>query len=157
MIRRFDFPGDKFKNRIRYSIEKKLDQKEDIALLKIYARKLKFKLKGFRTDGNLELYFDICKNGRSICYVYKGWEDPGFRIAELIELNKYAPDFKEHFYKIFRICSSRLITIGLQEQGRESLSLVLEIGIYKSGFNDRVLKEAIGELTEALAEIEPLL
>lgn len=154
MIRRFDFPDDKFKNRISSSLKKTLlSQDENIALLKNCAKKLKIRLRSFKTNRNLELYFDVCKDGRSVCYVYKGWEDPGFRIAELIELDKRALDFKERFYEIFKICSSRLITMGLQKQRRESLSVVLEIGIYKSGFNEKVLKEAIGELEDALVAI----
>lgn len=76
---------------------------------------------------------------------------------ELIELDKAVPDFKERFYEIFRICSGRLINIGLQKQKEESLALALEIGIYKNGFNARVFKEAIKNLTDALAEISRFL
>jgi len=157
MIRRFDFPDDKFKNRIRRSLKKTPEQKENIKLLMDCARKLNLELKSFNSSDKLELYFDIYRNGCDICYVYKGWDDPGFRIGELIELDKHTPDFKERFYEIFKICSGRLITIGLQKQEKKSLSITLEIGIYKSGFNSKVFKEALEEFEAALAEIQPFL
>jgi len=157
MNRRFNFPEDKFKNRIKKPFKETPIQRKNIRLLEDCARKLNLELNNFKSDDNLELYFGISRNGSDICYVYKGWDDPGFRIAELIELDKRTPDFKERFYEIFRICSIRLITMGLQKQGKESLSIVLEIGIYKSGFNAKVFKEAIEELEGALVKIAPLL
>jgi len=153
---RFDFPSDKFKNRIR-PVKNIAEQQKNIKLLEDYARKLTLELKNFTSNDNLELYFDISRDGRDICYIYKGWDDPGFRVGEHIELDKTAPDFKERFYEIFRICSGRLITIGLQKQSKESLSLALEIGIYKSGFNAKVFEEAIKDLTDTLAKIAPFL
>lgn len=158
MIRRFNFPDDKSKNRIKCSLKKTLlRQQENIVLLKNCAKKLKIRLKGFRTNVSLELYFDIYKNGCSVCYIYKGWDDPGFRIAGQIELDKRAQDFKERFYEIFKICSGRLINIGFREQSKELLFLTLEVGIYKSGFNVKVFKEAIKELEGALVEIRPFI
>ncbi len=156
MIRRFDFPSDNFKNRIR-PVKNAAGQRKNKKLLEDYARKLNLEVKNFTSNDNLELYFDIARDGSDICYVYKGWDDPGLRVGELIELDKSASDFKEHFYEIFRICSGRLITIGLQKQKKESLSLALEIGIYKSGFNAKVFKEAIKDLTDTLAKIAPFL
>jgi len=156
MIRRFDFPGDNFKNRIRL-VKNAAGQRKNKKLLEDYARKLKLELKNFTSNDNLELYFDISRNGRDICYVYKGWDDPGFRVGEFVELDKVAPDFKERFYEVFKICSGRLITTGLQKQKKELLSLALEIGIYKSGFNAKVLKEAIKDFTDTLAKIAPFL
>ena len=157
MIRRFNFPSDRFRNRIRQPLKNTTDQQKNIKLLENCAKKLKLELKNFTSNNNLELYFDTYRDDHDICYVYKGWDDPGFRIGELVELDKHTPDFKERFYEIFRICSERLITIGLEKQGKESSSLALEIGIYKSGFNAKVFKEAIENLEDALAEIQPSL
>lgn len=157
MIRRFNFPDDKFRNRIKRPLKETPGKRKNIKLLEDCARKLKLELKSFNSNDNLELYFDIYRNSRDICYVYKGWDDPGFRIGELIELDKCVPDFRERFYEIFRICSGRLIAIGLQKQGKESLSIALEIGIYKSGFNAKVFKEAIEDLEDALVKIRPFL
>jgi hypothetical protein len=157
MIKRFDFPDDKFRNGTKRPLKETPSQRKNIKLLEDCARKLNLELKSFNSNDNLELYFDIYRNSRDICYVYKGWDDPGFRIGEFIELGKRAPDFKERFYEIFRVCSGRLITIGIQKQRKESLSIVLEIGIYKSGFNPRVLKMAIHDLTAAISKITFLL
>ncbi|MBP7088788.1 MAG: hypothetical protein KBB01_05780 [Candidatus Omnitrophica bacterium] len=157
MIRRFDFPHDRFRNRIKQPLKNTTDQQKNIKLLENCSKKLKLELKNFTSDNNLELYFDIYRDDQDICYIYKGWEDSGFRIGELIEFNKYTPDFKERFYEIFKICSDRLITIGVEKQEEETSSLFLEIGIYKSGFNAKVLKEAIQNLEDALIEIQPSL
>lgn len=157
MIRRFNFPEDRFKSSTKRLRKETPAQRKNIKLLEDCVRKLNLELKSFNSNDNLELYFDICRNGCDICYIYKGWDDPGFRIGEVIDLDKCAPDFKERFYEIFRICSSRLITIGLQKQGKESFSIVLEIGIYKSGFNAKVFKEVIEEFEDALVEIKPFI
>lgn len=156
MIRRFDFPSDKFNNRIR-PVKNITGQQKNIKLLEECVKKLNLELKNLTSNDNLELYFEIYRDGSYICYVYKGWDDPGFRIAESIELDKREPDFKERFYEIFRICSGRLIPIGLQKQKKESLSIVLEIGIYKSGFSAKVFKEALEELENAIVEIRPFI
>ncbi len=156
MMRRFDFPYNRFKNRMS-PVKNTAGQQKNIKLLKDYSKKLKLELKNFTSNDNLDFYFDISRHGRDICYVYKGWDDPGFRMGELIELDKSAPDFKGRFYEIFKICSGRLISIGLQEQKKESLTLVLDIGIYKIGFNAKVFKKAIEDLAYILTEIGPLL
>lgn len=160
MIRRFDFPGwepdDNDDNESLFP-DGLVTQHENITLINDCAKKLNLELKGFISNNNLELYYDIYKNGRDIGYVYKGWKDPGFRIAHIIDLDKQAPDFKERFYEIFKICSSHLITMALKERDKESLSITLEIGVYKSGFNAEVLKEAIEELEDGLVAIRPLI
>jgi hypothetical protein len=157
MIGRFDFPNDRFKNRIKRLVRNIAEQQKNIKLLEACARKLNLEFKSSDSNYNLELYFDIYKNSQNICYVYKGWDDPGFRVGELIELDKSKSDFKERFYDIFRICSERLITISLQNQGKSTLTICLEIGIYKSGFNGKVFKEAIKTLQDALSKIRSLL
>lgn len=158
MVRRFDFPGDKFHERNKDSLKKSLaSQKENMDLLSNCAKKSGFELKKFITNKALEVYFDVYKDGRNICYIYKGWDDPGFRIANIIELDRKSPNFKERFYEIFKICSSHLITMALNERDKEPLSITLEIGIYKNGFNVKVFKEAVGELEEGLEEIRKIL
>jgi len=63
-------------------MQKKLGQ-TDIENVKRCAQEAGFTLKRLRTNKKLELYFDLYKGKKSICSIYKGWTDPGFRISEI--------------------------------------------------------------------------
>jgi hypothetical protein len=153
MINRFRFlNGDNEEETINL-LERTLKQRKDILLLRRCINKLGLKLKRFLTNDKLELYFDVYRNRKNICYISKGWGDPGFRIGELVELNKASPNFKENFYEIFKICSRNLISIGLFEQGKNKIEISLEIGIFQHGFNEKVLKETIRTMGDTMRRI----
>jgi hypothetical protein len=42
------------------------------------------KLSGFLANDELELYNDLKRGRHDMGYISKGWEDPGFRIGDLI-------------------------------------------------------------------------
>lgn len=143
---------------IRYSRKVLLKRKKNIQKVKNIAEKTGFKLKDFRTNRALELFFNIYQGRETCCYISKGWDDPGFRIGEVIVLNKSHRFFKEIFYDIFRICSRNLISLAvLKERGPNSVTLSLETAIYKGGFNQGAFKQTIINLKETLEKIRPLL
>jgi len=134
-----------------------LNQIRSITLVKDCARKSKLKLKKFITDEQLEVYFDVYRRDKNICFLAKGWDDPGFRIGEIIKLDKNDPNFKKNFYRIFGICSKELISLGFFKQNKDYLWLSLGIGIYYDGFNEKVLKDAAATLKSATDKIKSFL
>ena len=114
-------------------------------------------LERFLSSERLELYFDILKKDKSVGYISKGWADPGFRIGEYFEMDKDDPSFKEKFFKVFRACSTNLVSVGVLEKIPGVPGISLEIGIYKDGFNEKVLKEAVDTLEETMDKIRQAL
>ena len=134
-----------------------LNQIRSIALVKDCAKKSKLKLKKFITDEQLEVYFDVYRREKNICFLAKGWDDPGFRIGEIIKLDKNSPDFKRNFYRAFEICSKELISLGFFKQNKDYLWLSLGVGIYFDGFNEKVLKDVAVTLKDAADKIKSFL
>jgi len=138
-------------------LERELAQRKNIKLVKCCLKEAGLNAKGFISNEKLELYFDIYKGDKSICYISKGWQDPGFRVGELVEIDKAVPGFKEKFYEIFRICSRNLISAGVSAASDKSVSVSLEIGIYSGGLNAKVLKNAAQTITRAFKDISKVL
>ena len=114
-------------------------------------------MKGFVSNDMLELYFDVYKDNKSICYISKGWQDPGFRVGDFIEIDKTVPGFKEKFYEIFQICSKDLISVSVSETRHKSVGMSLEIGIYSDGLNAKVLNNATETLEQVFKNISTIL
>ncbi|MFA5118806.1 MAG: hypothetical protein WC695_08165 [Candidatus Omnitrophota bacterium] len=138
-------------------LEQNLRQRKNIKLVKDCIKDAGLGISGLVSNDKLELYFDIYKNKKSVCYVSKGWKDPGFRIGELIDIDKDIAGFKEKFYKIFYNCSSNLMSVSVSEPSDKFVSLSLEIGIYRDGFNAKVLRDAIETLEKTLKAISKIL
>jgi hypothetical protein len=134
-----------------------LKQIRSIALVKECARKSKLKLRKFITDEQLEVYFDVYRRDKNICFLAKGWDDPGFRIGEIIKLDKNNPDFKRNFYRVFTVCSKELISLGIFKQDKDYLWLSLGIGIYYDGLNEKVFRVAAATLKSASDKIRAFL
>ena len=128
-------------------------QSKNKKLVKESAQKIGLKLDGFRTDSILELFYNVSSEKGNLCYVSKGWNDGGFRVGEYLEIAKDTPNFKEKFYKIFKACSKNLISVDVRQRTPGVIGLSLEIGIYRQGFNEEVLREAIDSLEDSLQGI----
>ena len=139
------------------SLEQKLSQRKNMKLVKDCAKKLALELKGFKTDKDLELYYDMYKSGKELCYIYKGWKDSGFRIGDWLIMNKSSSNFKDNFYEVFRICSKNLISMCITGQEDNNITLCFEVGIYRDGFNEKVLREAIKTFEDAMNKVKLLL
>ena len=137
------------------SVRKNSSKLKNIQLVKHYATKVGFKLKNFKKNKSLELYFAIYRGNKNICYISKGWRDPGFRIGAFAEIHKGIADFKERLNYIEKICSRDFIGLEYQtKQGDGNVCISLEVAVYKSGFNEKVLKEVVEILEEDLKSIK---
>src|SRR3989338_6015839 len=138
-------------------LERELAQRKNIKLVKRCVKDIGLAVNGFVSNDVLELYFDVYKNNKSICYISKGWQDPGFRVGEFIEIDKTVSSFKEKFYKIFQICSKDLISVSVSETRGESVGMSLEMGIYSDELNANVLKNATETLEQVFKNISTIL
>lgn len=144
-------------NEIINLLERELTQRRNIKLVKQCIKAIGLHSRGFISNDALELYFDLYKDNKNICYISKGWQDPGFRVGEFIEINKTIPGFREKFYEIFRICSKDLISVSVSETQDKSVGMSLEIGIYSEGLNAKVLRNATETLEQVLKNISKIL
>ena len=80
------------------------------------ARECGLSLTGFLTNDALELYYDIKRGRHDLGYFSKGWEDPGFRIGDLAEINPWEADvLKANSPHIIRFCATNGIAMTVQE------------------------------------------
>lgn len=149
--------SENFKTNNHLDVLRVVRQPIDIRIAMKSALEAGLTLQGFQTNDNLELYYDVFRQQRRLCYLSKGWTDPGFRIGELIEIDRKVPAFKDKFSRIFEITSRNLISVGVFESNQEHISLNLQVGFYNDGFNALVLKEAVDVLDESLGEIRQIL
>jgi hypothetical protein len=57
-------------------------------LVEKIAKSCRLKLSGFLVNDALELYYDLKRGNAEMGYISKGWEDPGFRIGDLITVRR---------------------------------------------------------------------
>ena len=131
-------------------------QIRDRQLVEDFAAGCKMQLSGFRTTDVLELYFDVAQGPDAIGYISKGWDDPGFRIGELIQIPKpRAPKFKAKVAQIRRLCATNGLglTIGKADG---ALQLQMDGVIYDAGFNKKTFKKTFGTLRECVQKVREM-
>ncbi len=69
----------------------------------------------FASDKDLEVYFDVFKEGEDIGYMSRGWSDPGFRLSRQLYVspavadNLWSESFSEHC-ATSGVCFTTLLT-----------------------------------------------
>lgn len=145
-------------NGLNREIDPELKQYKDIQIVKKCVVKADLTPVEFITSNELiELDFDLLFEDVYICHIYKTWKDPGFRIGKVLSFYKVIPDFKNKILKIFKICTNNFISFEPKEEGNGKVCLTLEIGIFADGFNEKVLRNAIEVLEEAVKRIKAVL
>lgn len=110
------------------------------------------KLSGFRTTEHMELYYVIKQGRHDIGYISKGWDDPGFRVGEIIEVPTWEnTDMKEHLYALLTFCATRGVTVTIEET-KGSIELHLDSVIYSEGMNKRVFEQVLRYLQECVGK-----
>ncbi len=135
-----------------------LKQYKDIQLVKTCAIKADLTPTDFVYDDRIELDFNLFYKDDYLCYIYKTWKDPGFRIGRDLLLDKTIPDFKQKFLRIVKICTSNFISFEpVENEDKDQAKMILEIGIYGDGFNEKVLRNAVETLEESIKKIKAVL
>lgn len=121
------------------------------------ADNLGLELSGFLSNKALELYYEIKKEDRHVCVIYKGWDDPGFRLSEILTCHpKNIELIKENIGQALKTCANEGIAFGF-DPSSDALGIELAINIYEEGFNTGVLNEALKTLESTANKIKSLI
>jgi hypothetical protein len=108
---------------------------------------------GFKTNEHLELYNDIIQSRREVGCICKGWDDPGFRVGDHIEIPKWKIDeLKKHTYMLLKYCATRGVAMTIEEN-----EVQMDTIIYSDGFNKKVFAQVLHHLNECTAKAQQLL
>lgn len=99
----------------------------------------------FLCNEDLELYYDIAKDGEEVAFISKGWDDPGFRLGELVTVSA---DEICRFDEIKRFCDLNGVVMSFQENDDSDYEVILEQVIYSTGFDGRTFAQALSTLIE---------
>ena len=115
------------------------------------------RLSGFLTNEHLELYYNLKQGRHDGGYISKGWDDPGFRVGEIIDVPKWNnADMKEHLYVLLTYCATQGVAVTIEE--KESLiELHLDSVIYSEGLSRRVFEQALHHLQECVEKAHELI
>ena len=107
------------------------------------ARECGLTLAGFLTNDVLELYYGIKQGRHDLGYISKGWEDPGFRIGDLVEVGWWDKDIVQaNSHHIMRLCAINGITLTIQE-APIAITLQLDGVLYSEGFNRSTFQKTL--------------
>ncbi len=121
------------------------------------AKESGLKLSRFLANDKLELYYGLKRGRHDMAYISKGLEDPGFRIGDLIEIEKWKEEeFKANAYEILRFCATNGIVVTVEE-GKDSITLQMEGVIYSEGFNKDTFLKTLETLNECVEKAQELL
>lgn len=113
-------------------------------------------LSGFRANERLELYYDLKQGRHGAGYISKGWNEPGFRIGEIVKVSKWKnADMKEHLYALLTFCATRGTSVTIEEK-EDSIELHLDSVIYSEGMNRRVFEQVLHYLQECVGKAHEL-
>lgn len=121
------------------------------------ARECGLSLTGFLTNDALELYYDIKRGRHDLGYISKGWDDPGFRIGELVEIGPWEADaVKANTPHLLRFCATNGIALTVQETPT-TLTIQLDGVIYSEGFNRNTFLQTLDSLNACVEKIHTLI
>jgi hypothetical protein len=110
----------------------------------------------FLTNDALELYYEIKRGRHDLGYISKGWDDPGFRVGEVLAFQELQG---VHFIwtgpEIKRYCATNGIGITFEQQG-ETTTLYLDGVIYAEGFNHATFLHTLEAINQCVEHIESL-
>ncbi len=129
----------------------------DRMIIEDTARESGLALTGFRANDALELYYDIKRGRHDLGFIAKGWEDPGFRIGELVEIGWWDKDvLTANSHEIMRLCARNGITLTIQEAPL-TITLQLDGVIYSEGFNRATFLQTLDSLNACIEKIHTLI
>ena len=121
------------------------------------ARECGLTLAGFLTNDALELYYNIRRGRHDLGYIAKGWEDPGFRIGDLVEIDPWEADIpKANTPHIIRFCATNGIAMTVQETPT-TITIQLDGVIYSEGFNRDTFEKTLDSLNACVEKIRTLI
>ena len=102
----------------------------------------------------LELYCDLIRNHHDIGYISKGWEDPGFRVGDVLKVEKPKWEaFKAHVHEIHTFCVTNGIVMTVKED-EDAYEIQMEGVIYSEGFNKETFLKTLDTLAECVEKAQ---
>ena len=96
----------------------------DRLLIEEIAKECGLKLSGFQTNEQLELYYDLKHGRQDLCFLSKGWDDPGFRLGEIVDIPIWKlADMREHVYALLKFCATQGVVMTIEETTRTACAL----------------------------------
>jgi hypothetical protein len=121
------------------------------------AKECGLRLSGFLTDDALELYYDLKQGRHEVGYISKGWDDPGFRIGEIVEIEKRKlASLKEHAFELLKFCATNGVTMTIEDR-KDSIEIQMSSVIYSDGFNKKVFEQTLHHLNLCVEKAEDLI
>ena len=112
-------------------------------LLQETAKELQIQLEAGACDSAvLELYYDLSRGQNSIGYISKGWDDPGFRVGEVVDVladRLTAETLKD----LLNFCAVQGVAFTIAESNPGLIELRMDSVIYSEGFNKDVLRQVL--------------
>lgn len=114
-------------------------------------------LSGFHTGEHLELYYDLKHGRHDVGCIAKGWDDPGFRIGDIVKVAKWKiADMKEHVYALLQFCATRGVIVTIEEKDT-FIEIHLDSVVYLEGMNKRVFEQVLHYLQECVEKAHELI
>jgi hypothetical protein len=121
------------------------------------ARECGLTLARFLTNDALELYYDINRGRHNLGFITKGWNDPGFRIGDLVEIGPWEADvLKANTPHIMRFCAANGIALTVQETPT-TMTIQLDGVLYSEGFNRDTFLQTFDSLNACVEKIHTLI
>jgi hypothetical protein len=113
-------------------------------------------LSHFLTNDALELYYAIHRGWYNVGYISKGWDDPGFRVGEVLTFQElHGVTFIWTGTEIKRYCATNGIGITFDKRG-ETTEVHLDGVIYHEGFNRATLLNMLESLNACVEKVNTL-
>lgn len=130
----------------------------DIKRLGAAAKKTGLRLSGYQSDAEKALYLDVTYEGIGLGFVYRGWDDPGFGVGDVIMVSaENMPLFGALSGRIFSRLATDGLAVTVHPLPTGGCCLAITSAIYSPGFNARVFGATLRTVAEATAWIERLM
>jgi len=130
---------------------------KDRAIVEQTAKECGLTLTQFQTNDVLELYFDIKQGRHDLGYISKGWNDPGFRVGDLVEVPKAnSAVLRNQAYKLLSFCATQGVTLTIKEMSG-GVEIHLDSVIYMEGFNKKVFEQVLHHLNLCVEKAKELI
>lgn len=112
---------------------------------------------GLVCNEHLELYYGVRRGSRIAGYVSKGWNDPGFRIGDLVTVPKWRrTDMKEHLYNLLTFSATRGVAVSIEEE-KNAIELHLDSVIYTESVNKEIFARMFQNLQDCVERAHDLI
>lgn len=126
-------------------------------LVEKIVRACKLKVSDFECGEALELYYNLKRGSQELGYICKGWDDPGFRIGDVINVPRdRAAQFKAVVTQIRKLCAVNGIGVTI-EKSKGSIEVAMDGVIYSEGFNKKTFKQTIETINEVVQEVKQMI